>query len=80
LYRKFEMPDLLVVLEVSPEVSMQRKPDHREEAIEAKNQALRALRAGLEADSRQGNWAHLNADLPFEGVLNQLKQAIWAAL
>ncbi|MGH8649543.1 MAG: hypothetical protein ACREUP_09595, partial [Burkholderiales bacterium] len=43
LYRKIRTPEFLFVLEVSPEVSFQRKPDHRPAVIQAKSSAIAAL-------------------------------------
>jgi hypothetical protein len=79
LYRKFEMPDHLILLEVSPGESLRRKPDHQPDAIHAKNVALRTLWADPESDHLKLDWLLLNANLPREDVLNKLKKVIWAA-
>ena len=80
LYRKFQYPDLLVVLHVKPATSLRRKPDHRRHVIKAKNLLLRNLTDGTAVTPIETNWVHLNADLPFEDVLKRLKQEVWAAL
>jgi thymidylate kinase len=80
LYAKFALPDLLVLLEVSPEVSAQRKPDHPREVIEAKRRTLQALRTRFATLPARQRPEVVNADLPFDDVLAQIKKAIWASL
>ncbi len=80
LYRKFKLPDCLIVLNVNPEISIERKPDHPWDAILAKQQALRSLCIKLEEGDGQSEWIVVNADVPFEEVLLQLKKTIWARL
>lgn len=80
LYRQIQMPDLLLVLEVSPEVSLERKPDHDWEAIEAKKIALGKLASLVEAAPKKVRVSYINASLPLETVLGQIKQEIWGAL
>jgi hypothetical protein len=80
LYRNMRLPDYLFVLDVSPDVSLQRKPDHERAVIEAKCRAVSKLTALAE---QQAGWlevAHFNADLPRDEVLNQLKEKIWEVL
>jgi thymidylate kinase len=43
LYRKIHPPDILCVLDVSPDVSLQRKPDHQRAVIEAKSRVVSEL-------------------------------------
>ena len=74
------MPDLLFVLEVSPEVSLERKPDHDLAAIEAKNIALGKLATFIETSPKKVRVSYINASLPLEDVLGQIKQEIWGAL
>ncbi len=80
LYRGIRLPDYLIVLGVSPDVSLQRKPDHRRAAIEAKARAVGELKAMANSDARKLGLIYLNADLPLEGVLSQLKTRIWRVL
>jgi hypothetical protein len=79
LYRKMLPPNYLVVLNVSPEVSLRRKPDHQLAAIEAKSRAVSDLTA---ADHGHGTFdvIHVSADLPLEEVLRQLKQSVWQVI
>lgn len=80
LYSKVQMPDLFCVLEVSPEISIRRKPDHQWMAIETKNLLLRKLTDSMKANDKEVRIAHINAGLPLEQVLLQIKRAIWGAL
>ena len=80
LYQEIQMPDLLFVLEVSPEVSLERKPDHDWAAIEAKNIALGKLATLIEAAPKKVGVSYINASLPLDIVLGQIKQKIWEAL
>jgi thymidylate kinase len=80
IYRKIEPPDAMILLNVSPEVSIQRKPDHQEEIIRLKTQTLAEL--GEQIQAKPGNLAFIaiNADQPFEQVLLQVKREIWKLL
>lgn len=80
LYRKIRLPDCLFALDVSPDVSLQRKPDHQRAAVEAKSRAVGELKAMAELDAAKMNLVHLDANLPFEEVLSQLKTRIWKVL
>lgn len=77
LYRNFHQPDHLIVLNVHPDISLQRKPDHRWETILAKNSALSELTSRLAANPAQGNWIPLNANLSLDEVIRQLKMEVW---
>lgn len=76
MYDKFPAPDSLIVLDVSPEVSWQRKPDHDRAAIYAKSRLVRSLTA----QPGSLNLFRIDADQPFETVLSQLKATIWDQL
>lgn len=78
LYRRMHLPDLLIVLEVSPEVSFQRKPDHQLETIVEKNKVLERLTTEMEAEG----WhiVRIDANQQFETVLSHLKREIWQRL
>jgi thymidylate kinase len=78
MYRRFGMPDRLVVLEVSPEVSSGRKPDHRPAILAAKSIAAREL-ADLAERSRTPT-IRINADRPLDPVLLDLKRRLWDVL
>jgi thymidylate kinase len=77
LYGKFRLLDYLVVLDVSPEVSLQRKPDHNRAAVEAKSQVVRKLIAQVEQETGWLDVVRIDADQSFEEVLSQLKMAVW---
>ncbi len=79
LYARFGPPDQLVILDVTPEVSAKRKPDHSLETIQAKKRAIEKLETNLKASSTT-NWTKLNVDRPLEEVLLQLKRKIWGVL
>lgn len=80
LYADMRPPDFLFVLDVSPEVSLQRKPDHQINTVTAKAQAVAALVEMEDLASRGIHVFHLNADLPLETVLHQLRTQIWELL
>jgi hypothetical protein len=73
-YQRIPPPERLLILQVSPEVSISRKPDHRRLEIEAKSQAMRDL-VGNDYDLIE-----VDADQPLEQVLNQVKSNIWSLL
>ena len=80
VYGAFRPPDYFLVLKVSPEVSLDRKPDHRPEAIVAKCQAIDQFLAGnmpldFNIASADGPLAMaIDADQPFEQVELALKR------
>jgi thymidylate kinase len=74
LYRQIRLPDHLIVLQVSPEVSVERKPDHDWEMIEAKYQALQQME---QADLRI---TEIDAEQPLDQVLLQVKTIVWDLL
>jgi thymidylate kinase len=73
-YRAIRPPDHLFVLQVSPEVSAKRKPDHDRQVVEAKALALK--------NASWNGWCmtEINADQPLDQVLLQIKTAIWNLL
>ncbi len=79
LYSKISPPDHFVLLDVSPAVSMQRKPDHDPAAVATKSRVIRALATnGNHASKAKIIW--IDADRPFDEVLRALKCAIWQLL
>jgi len=80
LYNKIRFPDYMLVLNVSPKSSLERKPDHRPAAIEAKNQVIRRLTAATAPALAQTHLIHLDADRPLEEVISQLKREVWGIL
>jgi thymidylate kinase len=78
MYRRFGMPDHLVVLQVSPEVSIRRKPDHRPEVLAAKSRAAVEL---AELAERAGvDTIRVDADRPLDEVLLELERRLWGVL
>lgn len=75
LYRRMHLPDLLIVLEIDPEESFRRKPDHQLGTIMEKNEMLERLTAEMEASG--ANLVRIDAGRPFENVLSQIKREIW---
>jgi thymidylate kinase len=80
LYDKIRPPDYLAILDVSPEVSLQRKPDHKQDVVEAKSQLIRQLIALAESELSGFRTIHLNADLPFDEVFMEIKRKVWEIL
>ena len=80
LYRKIPMPDLLFILELSPELSLRRKPDHDPEAIQEKHWVLRQTIARMKAQANVGYIIHIDASFPLEDVLWQIKEVLWERL
>ena len=79
IYRKIEPPDRYYLLNVSPDVSLNRKPDHSRKAIEAKSHFLDEFRSEA-TENGSFKLENLNADLPFPEVVAQLNTAVWQAL
>jgi len=79
-YRKMLPPDYLVALEVSPDVSVQRKPDHQRATVEAKGRAIRALATLPDLANRSFSLIRISADQPLADVQRQLKEHIWRVL
>ena len=80
IYRQIGPPRHYLLLNVSPEVSLQRKPDHDPTAVTAKAQFLTQFAAEMEGGDGQVNLLTINADLPFAEVERQLKTAVWQVL
>lgn len=80
LYRKFEYVDLLILLNVTPETSLQRKPDHPRETIQAKNIALDEVQSRLAKEPEPRNWVVIDAERSLDDVLLHVKRLVWAAL
>jgi thymidylate kinase len=80
LYRKFESLDLLFLLNVSLETSMQRKPDHPCETIHAKYFALEDIKNNFKKGSYKWDWVPINAELPLEDVFLEIKRSVWALI
>ncbi len=80
VYSEIKLPDHVFMLDVSPAVSLQRKPDHKPEAIEAKTKALRDVRTGFGAVPSCSSLICLDADRPLNEVISELKGKVWEIL
>jgi thymidylate kinase len=71
LYQGLQYPDHLFVLQVSPDVSKKRKPDHRPRLIDVKSQSMQSL-------SEENKFTtQIDADQSLEAVLLKVKSVIW---
>ncbi len=73
-YRKIVMPDVLVVLRVDPEIAVQRKSDENESSVRARSALVWKI------DWSKTSAHVLDASLPKEEVLAQLKALVWGHL
>lgn len=73
IFARISPPEFVIALEVSPEVSLGRKPDHDAESIEAKAVAVSGIR-GTETT------AVVDADQPLEEVVTRSKALLWGWL
>jgi hypothetical protein len=74
LYRQITTPDHFIALQVRPEISHLRKPDHNYEIITKKADALDA------AISTLPGLMVVRADEPIEQVVRQVKSIVWGCL
>jgi hypothetical protein len=74
IYQGIRPPDHLFVLQVSPAVSSQRKPDHKPEILQVKSQALNEM----EQDGLR--LTEIDADQPLDRVLLEIKTRLWDLL
>ena len=80
LYQQFNTLDQLLVLNVNPEVSVERKPDHPMETIQSKFEALSRLKTELSEQPGQFDRVQIDANMPFNQVNLALKRAVWSIL
>lgn len=78
LYAHMPPPDLLLILQVTPDVSLQRKPDHDRAAILEKHQVLTNLLTVLQTNGSQP--ILIDTEMPLNEVVRALKCAIWHRL
>lgn len=77
LYRKFSDPDYYFLLDVHPDISLERKPDHERGAIERKQRVLQ----NLDGEKSNGvELARVDANRSYEAVVSQLKYRVWQVL
>lgn len=78
LYERFEIPEYLLALHVSPDVAARRKPDHTPNVVAAKARAIIDLSA-LAAASGTEVWS-IDADRPLSEVILGAKRRLWDVL
>ena len=79
LYRNFNNLDLLIILDVEPDESHVRKPDHPLETIQNKYEALTKLKKDLDAEGKL-NWVPIDANMDLDQVYLEIRRAVWAIL
>lgn len=79
-YEGIRPPENLVILNVSPEVSLKRKPDHKLDVVEGKSKLIDQLVALSESETSGLKVVNLDADLPLEQVSLELRKNIWEML
>jgi hypothetical protein len=80
MYRRFRLPDVLVVLLVTPAVAVARKPDHDLEVLRAKSGAVLELAGLAESCGAPVRVVRVDADRPWEIVLADVKTRLWDVL
>lgn len=80
LYDSFAPPDLLLVLDVDPSVSVARKPDHVKAILVEKRRGAREIADAIEAGYPDVRVVRLNANRPLEEVHHDAKLAVWDAI
>jgi thymidylate kinase len=76
LYRGFRLPDHLVMLQVDPEVAIDRKPDHLPEVLHAKCAAFAEL-ADIARSDADADVLPIDANQAAGVVLGDVKRAVW---
>lgn len=79
-YRKINLPDYLLVLDVDPEISIRRKPEHDEVVLSVKNRAVSDLLMRKGSSPHGKKLVRIDANRSFDKVLQQLKSVMWEAL
>jgi thymidylate kinase len=80
IYRRFRLPDHLIVLNVSPNVSLDRKPDHSLEILREKSRAAVELAALAEMRNESVRVFKVDANLPLDHVILEIKRVLWDVL
>jgi thymidylate kinase len=73
-YQQISLPDLLIVLKADPEVAVQRKKDETEMSVRARSTEV------WELDWKEKAGIVIDASLPREEVLSQVRDMIWTHL
>lgn len=80
MYRRFRLPDYLIVLDVSPETAADRKTDHTPNVLLAKSRAVSELAILAEASIGPAGVIRIDADRSLETVLRDIKARLWDVL
>jgi thymidylate kinase len=80
MYRRFELPNYFVVLQVTPEVSADRKPDHRPDVLVAKGRAVAEMATLAETSGLPVKVIRIDANRPLDAVLVDVKGRLWDVL
>jgi thymidylate kinase len=80
IYRRFQPPDLCLILEVDPDTSISRKPDHNRETIEAKARLLQQLVEKTDSLLAQSHLVIVDAGRPLASVVADVKESVWTNL
>ncbi|HZK61793.1 MAG TPA: hypothetical protein VFC41_06925, partial [Anaerovoracaceae bacterium] len=73
-YMKISPPDLLIVLRADPEIAVQRKIDEKPEEVRARSTEI------WEINWKEPSAFVIDANLPKEAVLSEIKRLIWSNL
>lgn len=80
MYRGFGVPDYLIVLDVRPEIAVARKPDHAFDILDRKAHAAREVAALAERSGERVHVIRVNASMPLEEMILELKRKVWNVL
>ena len=75
LYKSILWPDSVIILDVSPEIALSRKPEHNPQRVRAKSAVLEKLQGQL--DPRV---SRVDAGAPLDTVLLQVRRIVWRRL
>lgn len=73
-YRSIQLPDVLIVLKVNPEIAVQRKVDEDQNSVRARSSEV------WETDWTRVPAEVIDASLPKEEVLSRIKYVLWSEL
>ena len=80
MYRGFGVPEHLIVLDVRPEVALDRKPDHAFDVLVAKSRAAVELATLAERSNQPVSVIRVDANDSLEDVLLEIKRRLWDVL
>jgi thymidylate kinase len=74
LYEHIPPPDVVFVIDIDPEEALRRKPDHEEEMVQRKTQALETV------EIRSTRAIRINGNRPREEVIQDVRRRLWEVL